>query len=129
MAVPATTRATAAVRERHVPPPDAIWALRSLLAVVFLTIGVGNLWGTHQTVQLFDDIGMGQWLRYLTGALQVLGGVFVLIPLFSGIGSFILTVVMVGATLFVAVGIPGNGLFAIVLLLCAGASFVQTQVG
>lgn len=79
-------------------------------------------------VTMFDQIGLGQWLRYFTGTLQLLGAVFVLIPLFSGIGSGILTVVMVAATLFVATGVPGNALLAIVLLIGSSASFVQTQV-
>jgi putative oxidoreductase len=124
-----TAHATTSVRNSHPLLPDGVWALRSLLAVTFLTIGIINLWGTQSTVELFDQIGLGQWLRYLTGTLQVLGGVFVLIPLLSGIGSFILTVVMVGATLFVAVGAPGNSFLAILLLISASASFVQTQVG
>ena len=79
-------------------------------------------------VTMFDQIGLGQWLRYFTGTLQVLGAVFVLIPLFSGIGSGILTVVMVGAALFVATGVPGNAFVAIILLIGSSASFVQTQV-
>lgn len=134
MSAAATARATAVtvpvtrVSHRTAALPSAVLALRLLLAVVFLTIGVSNLWGAQHAVEMFDQIGLGQWLRYLTGTLQVLGGAFVLIPLFSGIGSFILTVVMVAATLFVAVGVPGNALLAIMLLVGAGVSFVQTQV-
>jgi len=105
-----------------------ILALRLLLGVVFLAIGAANLLGVGQTVVVFDQIGLGQWLRYFTGILQLLGGVFVLIPVFSGVGSFILTVVMVGASLFLATGVPGNAFVAIVLLIGSSVSFVQTQV-
>jgi uncharacterized membrane protein len=31
-------------------------------------------------VQLFDDIGAGQWLRLLVGALEVTGGIGLLVP-------------------------------------------------
>jgi putative oxidoreductase len=128
MSTAGTARATVAVRQSRAPLPNMVLALRILLGVIFLAIGAANLFGAGTTVEMFDQIGLGQWLRYFTGTLQVLGGVFVLIPVFSGVGSFILTVVMVGASLFLATGVPGNALVAIVLLLCSSASFVQTQV-
>jgi uncharacterized membrane protein YphA (DoxX/SURF4 family) len=124
----ATAGAAITVRHRREPLPGTILALRLVLGVVFLVIGAGNLLGASQMVEMFEQIGLGQWLRYFTGTLQVLGGAFVLIPVFSGIGSFILTAVMVGASLFVATGAPGNAFVAITLLLCASVSFVQTQV-
>jgi uncharacterized membrane protein len=31
-------------------------------------------------VGLFDAIGIGQWFRYLTGGLEVLGAVALLVP-------------------------------------------------
>lgn len=128
MSTPATARATTAGSQTRAPLPSMILALRLLLGVVFLAIGAANLLGVGQTVVVFDQIGLGQWLRYFTGILQLLGGVFVLIPVFSGVGSFILTVVMVGASLFLATGVPGNAFVAIVLLIGSSVSFVQTQV-
>jgi uncharacterized membrane protein YphA (DoxX/SURF4 family) len=129
MSTTGTARAIAIARHEEAHLPNTVLALRLLLAVVFLTIGASNLLGAHKMVELFDQIGLGQWLRYFTGTLQVLGGIFVLIPIFSGLGSLILTVVMVGASLFVATGVPGNAFVAIVLLLCTSASFLQTQLG
>ncbi len=127
MSAPATARATA-VRHAQEPLPGMVIGLRLLLGVVFLAIGAANLLGVGHTVEMFDQIGLGQWLRYFTGVLQVLGGAFVLIPVLSGVGSFILTVVMVGASLFIATGVSGNAFVAIVLLICSSVSFVQTQV-
>ena len=127
--MPAAARVATASRHRRLSLPSEILALRILLALVFLTMGAANLFGNEQAVRMFNEIGLGQWLRYLTGTLQILGGVFVLIPLFSGLGSLILTTLMVGASLFVAVGMPGNALVALVLLILSGASLVQTQIG
>lgn len=31
-------------------------------------------------VELFNEIGLGQWFRYLTGGLEVVGAVALLIP-------------------------------------------------
>jgi hypothetical protein len=31
-------------------------------------------------VGLFRQIGLGQWFRYFTGAVEILGGVLVLVP-------------------------------------------------
>ena len=66
---------------------------------------------------LFDAIGIGQWFRYLTGALEVLGAVALLVPAFSGAGALVLAGVMAGAVathVFVVGGSPVN---AIVLLV------------
>ena len=34
-------------------------------------------------MRLFAQIGLGDWFRYLTGTLQVIGGVLFLIPRFA----------------------------------------------
>ena len=51
----------------------AVWILRIFLGVVFLTIGMAKLTSSLKTVQFFAAIGWGQWFRYLTGFLDVLG--------------------------------------------------------
>jgi hypothetical protein len=51
----------------------AIWALRVPLGLAFLTIGTAKLTSSLQTEQLFAAIGWGQWFRYLTGLLDVIG--------------------------------------------------------
>lgn len=56
----------------------AVWVLRVLLGLIFLTIGSAKLTGAAYTIQLFAAIGWGQWFRYLTGALDVTGALLVL---------------------------------------------------
>ena len=49
-------------------------------------------------VWMFDEIGSGQWLRYLVGALEVAGGIGVLVPRLSVLAAAGLALLMVGAT-------------------------------
>src|SRR3989442_8091372 len=66
---------------------------------MFLTVGFLKQSGNAQLVGLFEAIGLGQWFRYLTGALEVTGAFLLLIPRTSGLGSLILAGGMVGGVL------------------------------
>jgi len=73
------------------------WLLSVLLAFMFVTFGSLKLAGRPNMVQEFNRVGLGQWLRYFTGALEVIGGVGVLIPRFSRLAALLLAVVLIGA--------------------------------
>lgn len=75
----------------------ALWLLQILLAVAFLGAGFSKLSGAPPMVTLFENIGMGQWFRYVTGALEIVGAILLLIPRLSGVGALLLTGVMLGA--------------------------------
>ena len=74
------------------------WILAVLLAVVFLFAGGVKLLGSRAMVQEFTQIGAGQWLRYVTGVLEVSGAIGVLIPKYRLWAALQLAVVMAGAT-------------------------------
>ena len=42
-------------------------------------VGFFKLSGDPRMVGLFDAIGVGQWFRYVTGSLEVLGAILLLI--------------------------------------------------
>jgi putative oxidoreductase len=48
-------------------------------------------------VQLFAAVGFGQWLRFVTGALEVSGAMALLFPSTAALGAALLVVVMTGA--------------------------------
>lgn len=48
-------------------------ALRVLLAIQFAAGGLLKLGGAEPMVTLFADIGAGQWLRHVVGALELAG--------------------------------------------------------
>jgi uncharacterized membrane protein len=70
-----------------------------LLAGVFFLVGGAKLIGRHDMVELFRSIGVGQWLRYVTGVFEVAGAAFMVIPLASGASAVALGVIMISATL------------------------------
>lgn len=76
-----------------------------------------KLGGALPMVELFDEIGIGQWFRYLTGGLEIIGAVALLIPRFVAPGALLLAGVMVGAVLTDLFVVAGNPLPALVLLV------------
>lgn len=96
------------------------WILCVLLAFVFVMVGGMKLLGKPIMVQEFNQVGLGQWFRYFTGTLEVVGGVGLLIPKFSRWGALLLVVVMVGALIahFTVLHSPPT-LAAILLVLAA----------
>jgi uncharacterized membrane protein YphA (DoxX/SURF4 family) len=83
---------------------------------MFLLAGVPKLMGNPQMVAVFAAIGIGQWFRFLTGSLEVIGGVALLIPGVAVFAALLLTAVMVGAVITHVFVIGGNPAPAIALL-------------
>jgi len=77
----------------------ALWALQIALAAALGMAGVSKLAGAPAMIQLFDAVGVGQWLRYVTGALEMLGAVALLVPRVASLGALLLIGVMSGAVL------------------------------
>jgi putative oxidoreductase len=86
---------TTTARVGHV----ALWALQILLALVFVVGSAApKFFGEAYAVQIFAEIGVGQWFRYVVGALELVGGIGVLVPRAAGAAAVGLIGVMVGAT-------------------------------
>ncbi|MGW7244096.1 DoxX family protein [Streptomyces sp. NPDC054804] len=77
----------------------ALWVLQVILAVVFVMAGGSKLAGAKAMVDLFQEVGVGQWLRYVTGSLEVAGAILLLVPRLSALGGLALTGVMAGGFL------------------------------
>lgn len=106
------------------------WVLRLAVAFVFVScglekfgIGPGQEW-----IRIFAKIGLGDWFRYLTGAMEVAGGLLLVIPFATKIGVALLVTCMAGAIvchLFV-LGDPFSSIINIGLIaaiLAAGRQF------
>ena len=94
-----------------------LWILQILGAAMFLMAGVSKLTGNEQMVGMFDVIGIGQWFRYLTGGIEVLSAILLLIPRFSGIGALLLIPTMIGAILTHLFIVGGSPVVPIILLV------------
>jgi putative oxidoreductase len=79
--------------------PGALRILRLVMTCVFVGGGILKLAGSAPMVQLFADIGVGQWLRYLVGSMELLGGATLLVPRWGGVAALCLIVMMIGATM------------------------------
>jgi uncharacterized membrane protein YphA (DoxX/SURF4 family) len=77
----------------------ALWLTQVVLALMFLMAGGSKLAGTPDMVRLFDAVGLGQWLRYVTGTIEVTSGIALLVPSAAPFGALLLIPTMLGASL------------------------------
>jgi putative oxidoreductase len=73
------------------------WTLQGIIAAAFLAAGFAKLAGVPFMVDLFAQIGLGQWFRVVTGVVEVTGAVALLVPGLASIGALWLGGTMVGA--------------------------------
>lgn len=76
-----------------------LWVLQLILALVFIGAGMSKLTGAPEMIVMFDDIGAGQWLRYMTGTCELAGAVGLMIPRLRGLAALGLSVLMTCATI------------------------------
>jgi putative oxidoreductase len=75
----------------------ALTALSTLLALVFVYTSYTKFSGSAVSVRTFEEIGVGQWLRYVTSGLELAGAIGLLIPKLTGLAAACLTALLVGA--------------------------------
>ena len=87
----------------------ALWVTQIALAGMLILAGGLKLAGVPVMVALFDAIGIGQWFRYVTGSIEVVSAVALLVPAWAAFGALLLIPTMVGALfthLFIVGGSP-----------------------
>ena len=75
----------------------ALWTQQVLVALALVAAGSGKLLGSADMVALFGAVGIGQWFRYVTGLLEVLGALLLIVPGKTAFGAVLLACVMAGA--------------------------------
>lgn len=75
------------------------WILRIGVAVFFLMAGVDKFSADarNQWVAIFARIGVGQWFRYATGIVEIVGGGLYAFPATCKSGAVLLVSAMFGA--------------------------------
>jgi uncharacterized membrane protein YphA (DoxX/SURF4 family) len=96
------------------------WVLQIVAALAFLAAGGAKLAGAQAMVATFQKIGVGQWFRYLTGFLEVVGAIGLLIPRFTFYAAALLVMVMIGAVITHLAILGGSPAAAIGLLVITG---------
>ena len=82
----------------NVPRRTGAWILQGVVATAFFAAGAAKLAGAAYMVQLFDEIGVGQWFRYATGLVEIAGALALIYPGLAALGG-----VWLGGTMFFGV--------------------------
>lgn len=68
------------------------------LGLLFVLAGLVKLSGMPLMVELFADLGFGQWLRYVTALVELAGGALLIAGRMEYLAALALGAIMVGAT-------------------------------
>jgi putative oxidoreductase len=112
---------TTLTRSRGNAATTIAWILQILCAAMFLFAGGSKLAGQQAMVDTYQQIGVGQWFRYLTGIVEVSGALLLLVPSLAFFGAAALFVTMIGAVITHLFVIGGSPAGAAVLLVATGA--------
>ena len=93
----------------------AVWSLQILLAAAFIYAGFAKLFGKPATVEIFEKIGAGQWFRYVTGGIELVSAILLLVPRLVPLGAALLVSTMCGAVLTHLVKVGGSPIPPLVL--------------
>ncbi len=77
----------------------AFFALKLLLALLFIAAAGAKLAGAPMMVAEFNLVGLGQWFRYFVAIVEITGAVLLLWPGRSAYGALVLAGVCAGAFL------------------------------
>jgi putative oxidoreductase len=97
-----------------------LWVLQILAGLAFLAAGGAKLAGAEQMVAVFATIGIGQWFRYLTGALEVIGAIGLFLPRYAFYAAALLVCVMAGAVMAHLTVLGGSPAAPLILLVITG---------
>ena len=78
------------------------WVLRAALALFFTIFALEKIFAGPDSywIPLFAAIGFGQWFRYATAGIQLLGAALILVPRTAIPGAGLLGATMIGAIFF-----------------------------
>jgi putative oxidoreductase len=82
---------------RSRPKAIGFWVLKILFGLAFIAAGCAKIYGPPAMVAEFDAVGLGQWFRYFTGALELIGAILLLTPRTTAFGALLLAGICGGA--------------------------------
>src|SRR5467141_4161655 len=96
------------------------WVLQSLAAAAFLIAGATKHAGAIN-LATFEKIGLGQWLRYFIGGLEMVGAILIMVPRTAALAAAVLAATMIAAVVMHLFIVGPPPISAIVLLVAATA--------
>ena len=101
-------------------------SVKAALTLVFVMAGTAKLLGADMVMTTFEAVGIGQWFRYVTGAIEVAAAALLWVAGLQMIGSGLLMITMIGATFAHLFVIGASAVPALVLgLLSAYIAFLH----
>lgn len=97
-----------------------VWIVQLVLATQFASGGLLKLAGSTEMVEMFTEVGAGQWLRYLVGVLELAGALGLLVSALAGLAALGLAGLMVGATITNIAVLDANPALPAAFLLLSG---------
>ena len=77
----------------------AIWIARIIAAVILLQTLFFKFTGAEESKYIFSELGVEPWGRIITGILELITTILLLVPATIGIGAIFGLILMVGAIL------------------------------
>ena len=118
-----TAAPTAPSRVAH----RSLWVLQTLVGVFFVVASAAPKFaGEAYAVQIFTEIGAGDWFRYFIGAIELACGIGLMVPRLAGPAAVGLMALMVGAGYTQAVVLDEPAMVltpAIIFVLTAGIAW------
>lgn len=75
-----------------------VWVIQILVALFLLTAASLPKYFGHETaVEMFDEIGYGDWFRYFTATCELAGAIGLLVPRLAALAATCLIALLVGA--------------------------------
>lgn len=71
--------------------------IRLIWGVQFLTAGWGKLSNSAQVMPFFESLGLPGFMVYVIGTIELLGGLLLVLGLYSRLAALLLSCVMIGA--------------------------------
>jgi putative oxidoreductase len=93
------------------------WILRGLLAVIFFNTASEKVFVDLIPIASFEGLGVGTWLLFFAGLLELSGAIALLIPSLATRAAFVLAGVMIAAILMKVSIVGGSVLTAIAILI------------
>lgn len=102
--------------------------LRGFLTLAFVAAGIAKLAGAEMMVGTFEAIGVGQWFRYVTGAIEVAAPILLWLPGKQVAGAAVLGATMIGAVLAHLLILGPSAVPAVILgLICVAVIYLHRE--
>lgn len=102
-------------------PDLGIFLIRIALGLVFIGHGWQKIQNLGGTAEFFGKLGLPGFMAYLVASVEFLGGIALILGVFTPVAALLIAAVMVGAIYFVKLprGFLGGYEFELTLLLAA----------